>query len=113
MRSTTTDLAHFLIAHMNDGLYKDSRILTEESINLMHNDSQVSYGNQLLESYGFGWINNKINTVRVDGKHIAQPIQGHSGRVYGFNSLMFFNQEAEIGVILFINQDFLCAYEDP
>ncbi|MHA2031069.1 MAG: serine hydrolase domain-containing protein [Candidatus Kariarchaeaceae archaeon] len=113
LRSTTTDLAYFLIAHMNNGQYKGNRILTEESINLMHDDSQVNYGNQLLESYGFAWINNKINTLQIDGKSITQPLQGHGGRVFGFNSLMFFNQESEIGVILFVNQGFIFVYDNP
>jgi CubicO group peptidase (beta-lactamase class C family) len=106
LRSTTIDLAHFLIAHMNSGKYKDNRILTEESINLMHNESQTYYGIQLFDSYGFGWMNNKIFTVQMEGEYSTHFLQGHSGRVYGFNSLMFFNQDAEIGVILFINQGF-------
>jgi CubicO group peptidase (beta-lactamase class C family) len=104
LRSTTTDLAHFLIAHMNNGLYEGNRILTEDSIHLIHDESQVTYGNNLLESYGFGWINNKINTVTVNGKSVTQPLQGHSGRIIGFNSLMFYNQDMKIGVILFANQ---------
>jgi len=106
LRSTTTDLSHFLIAHMNYGMYKNNRILSEESINLMHNKSQVYYGNKKYDSYGFGWINDKINTLEVDGEYLLQPLQGHSGRVFGFNSLMFFNQDVEIGVILFVNQGF-------
>lgn len=106
LRSTTIDLAHFLIAHMNSGKYKDNRILTEESINLMHNESQTYYGNKLFDSYGFGWMNNKIFTVQMEGEYSTHFLQGHSGRVLGFNSLMFFNQDAEIGVILFLNQGF-------
>ncbi len=106
LRSTTIDLAHFLIAHMNSGMYQKNRLLTKESINLMHYESQAYYGNQLHNSYGFGWMNEKIFTIKMDGDYTTHFLQGHSGRVFGFNSLMFFNQDAEIGVILFINQGF-------
>ncbi|MHA2174438.1 MAG: serine hydrolase domain-containing protein [Candidatus Hodarchaeales archaeon] len=106
LRSTRLDLAHYLIAHMNNGMYQDNQILTEESINLMHNESQAHYGIQLHDTYGFGWMNEKIINVEMDGKDLTHFLQGHGGRVFGFNSLMFFNQDAEIGVILFINQGF-------
>ena len=104
LRSTTTDLANFLIAHMNNGVYGANRILSESSINLMHNESQVFYGNKIYDSYGFGWMNEKLNTLEIDGKHVTHFLQGHGGRVFGFNSLMFFNQDINIGVILFVNQ---------
>ena len=104
--STSIDLAHYLIAHMNSGMYQEKRILTEESINLMHYDSQEYYGIQLLNSYGFGWMNDKLISLELDGEHLSHLLQGHSGRGYGFGSLVFFNQDAEIGVILFINQGF-------
>ena len=107
LRSTSTDLGHFLIAHMNKGMYKNNRILSEESINLMHNTSQEYYGGKISDSYGFGWMNDIINTVEIDGESFSHPLQGHGGRTYGFNSLMYFNQEAELGVILLINQGFL------
>ena len=107
LRSTTSDLSHYLIAHMNNGMYKNNRILSEESINLMHNISQVYYGIKNYDSYGFGWMNDIINTVEIDGASFSQPLQGHGGRTYGYSSLMFFNQDVEIGVILFVNQDFL------
>ncbi|MHA1945578.1 MAG: serine hydrolase domain-containing protein [Candidatus Hodarchaeales archaeon] len=106
LRSTPIDLAHYLIAHMNNGLYEKNRTLTKDSINLMHYDSQEYYGTDLHNSYGFGWMNEKILSLVMDGERITHFLQGHAGRGYGFNSLMFFNQDAEIGVILFINQGF-------
>ncbi|MFW9995718.1 MAG: serine hydrolase domain-containing protein [Candidatus Odinarchaeota archaeon] len=106
LRSTATDLSHYLIAHMNNGLYKNKRILSKASIRLIHDESQVYYGNKQYDSYGFGWINDKINTVEMDGETFLQPLQGHSGSLYGFNSLMFFNQDVKLGVILLVNQGF-------
>ena len=72
----------------------------------MHDTSQVYYGIKNYDSYGLGWMNDKINTVEMDGEFFLQPLQGHSGSVYGFNSLMFFNQDVKLGVILFVNQGF-------
>ena len=112
LRSTTSDLAKFLIAHMNNGTYGDNRILSESSIHLMHNESQVLYGNKKYETYGFGWINGKIMTLEIDGKYHTHFLQGHSGRVFGFNSLMFFDQETKIGVILFGNQGNIYYQDD-
>lgn len=100
LRSTATDLGHYLIAHMNKGMYKDNRILSEESIHLMHNTSQAFYGGRTYDSYGYGWMNNLLNNVEIDGETFLQPLQGHGGRTYGFNSQMFFNQDVELGVIL-------------
>ena len=111
LRSTVTDLGHYLIAHMNKGMYKNNRILSEESINLMHNTSQVFYGGKIYDSYGYGWMNNIINTVEMNGESFLQPLQGHGGRTYGYNSLMFFNQDVELGVILLVNQGFLFVPE--
>ncbi len=111
LRSTRTDLSHFLLAHMNNGMYNNNRILSEESINLMHNTSQEYYGGKISDSYGLGWMNDIINTVEIDGESFSHPLQGHGGRTYGFNSLMFFNQEVELGVILLINQGFLFNHE--
>ncbi|WP_455140473.1 serine hydrolase domain-containing protein [Candidatus Hodarchaeum mangrovi] len=113
LRSTTTDLANFLIAHMNNGIYGDNRILSENLINLMHNESQVFYGNKIYDSYGFGWMNEKIITVEVDGKDVTHFLQGHGGRVFGFNSLMLFNQDINIGVIVFVNQGNNFYEDDP
>ena len=112
LRSTAMDLAHFLIAHMNNGVYQDNQILTEESINLMHNESQVYYSYQPYHnSYGFAWMNDQIFGLEIDGKHVNHLLQGHSGRVLGYSSLMLFNQDSEIGVILFVNQDFIFVPE--
>ncbi len=106
LRSTTTDLARYLIAHMNNGMYQDNRMLSEESINLMHNESLEDYGISFHDSYGFGWMNDILISIELDGKHLTHFLQGHGGRVFGTNSLMLFNQEAELGVILFLNQGF-------
>lgn len=111
LRSTTNDLGNFLIAHMNNGKFNDKRILSERSINLMHNTSQEFYGNKKYDSYGFAWFNNKINSFEINEDRYNQPLQGHSGRTYGFNSLMFFNQETQVGVILLVNQGFLFVPE--
>jgi len=55
--SSVEDLSHFIIAHMNQGVYKDVRILNETTIQAMHQvqypNSQPYYG---ILQFGLGWL---------------------------------------------------------
>ena len=53
--TTVTDLSHFLIAHMNDGIYNGTRILKKETVELMH---ATQPGNQI--GYGLAWMHETI-----------------------------------------------------
>ena len=87
--STVSDLSHFLIAHMNDGIYNGTRILQKETVELMH---EIQPGNQI--DYGLAWYQDTIWGINVTG---------HSGGNVGVNTEMCYNQTEEIGVIWFAN----------
>ena len=91
LRTNVEDLSHFLIAHMNRGVWNGIRILNNETVELMHKDHYDSSN----ERYGFGWI---IGKSMFGKKEI-----GHSGGWPGVHTLMKFRPDEKVGVILFTN----------
>lgn len=59
VRTSVIELSHFLIAHMNGGVYNDTQILEEETVNLMHTAQYPNGG------YGLGW---SVSDTQNDGK---------------------------------------------
>jgi CubicO group peptidase (beta-lactamase class C family) len=92
--TTVSDLSHFFIAHMNGGIWKDVRILEEETINEMH---QIQPGNKI--GYGLAWQTGYI------APDIDVIFSGHSGGNAGVHCWMFFIPYDNIGVIYFTNGD--------
>jgi CubicO group peptidase (beta-lactamase class C family) len=90
--SNVLDISHFMIAHMNEGVYQDSQILSDSSISLMHQDS---LGN---DGYGLGWATSHMDRENIPG------LVGHIGATMGYRVHFFFNKNKEIGVNLFMNQ---------
>ena len=88
--SSVSDLSHFLIAHMNDGIYKGTQILKKETVELMH---KVQPGNQI--GYGLAWMHQ--SPIR------GLSISGHSGGYPGVNTWMLYNETMDIGVIYLAN----------
>jgi len=85
--TTVTDLSHFLIAHMNDGIYNGTQILEKETVDLMH---AIQPGNQI--GYGLAWSHQAI-----------ADLQGHGGDLPGADTWMLYNQTEDIGVIYLAN----------
>jgi len=85
--STVLDLSHFLIAHMNDGIYNDTQILKKETVELMH---AIQPGNQL--GYGLAWMHQSIG-----------GLSGHGGDLPGGDTWMLYNETKNIGVIYLAN----------
>ena len=79
LRSSVTDLAKYIAAHMNYGEYKGVRILKQETSELMQakfvplNPETPDWAH-----YGLGWFHYPI----------YNPLQGHSGLCPGFASFM-------------------------
>jgi CubicO group peptidase (beta-lactamase class C family) len=88
--TSINDLSHFLIAHMNQGRYKDFQLLTEDTVDLMqtiHPDNQLGYG--------LAWMEYPL-TRTVKGT-------GHGGDIMGVDTWMLYNKTEDIGVIFFAN----------
>jgi CubicO group peptidase (beta-lactamase class C family) len=97
LMTTVDDLAHFLIAHMNHGVYNETRILQNETVTLMHTIQPP--GNIYYNfHYGLGFM---IEETLI-GKNVYI---GHSGDIPGVHTRMFMNQSDNTGIICFFNSD--------
>jgi len=94
LRTSISDLSHYLIAHINNGVYNDKQILKNETIELMHS---VQYPNSFEGNYryGLGWmIWNSTDDI----------YGGHIGMIIGGRAEMWYRQSDKTGVIYFWNQ---------
>ncbi len=85
---TAEDMARFLGAHINGGVWGGSRILSEESVREMHTAQFGGY-------YGLGFAVKKAE----DGHTLIS----HSGAIRGQNSVMMGDVDARVGVYIMSN----------
>jgi CubicO group peptidase (beta-lactamase class C family) len=88
--TTISDLSHFLIAHMNDGVYQNIRILEKQTVELMHN---IQPDNNI--GYGLAWMDCPIG--------LRYSANGHGGDLPGADTWMLYMPSEDIGVIYFAN----------
>ena len=94
LRTSVLDLSHFLIAHMNEGVYNNTRILTPESVEEMH---AIQYQSDKYDfQYGLGFQIWDTST----GTQV-----GHTGGLYGVATKMAFRESDNIGIIIFTNKE--------
>jgi len=91
LRTSIEDYSHFIIAHMNGGVWKGIRILNESTVELMHM-AHFSPGDKY--NYGLGW--------QVTNKPFKKTY-GHSGGYVGALNLITIVPAENTAVILFSN----------
>ena len=91
-RSTASDIARFMIAHLNDGQYGENRILQPAASQLMHRQSFSHNPHVNGMAHGF-W------ELDMNG----QEIIGHAGSHFIFNSLLMLFPEHHLGVFIASN----------
>jgi CubicO group peptidase (beta-lactamase class C family) len=97
--SSITDMARFLIAHLQDGRYSaagidDGRILKESTIQQMHSTLYAPDPRLLGTAYGL-----------FDFSDNGQRTFGHNGSTSGFNTLLLLMPEQNLGVFVAYNSD--------
>ena len=92
LRTSTEEFSHFIIAHMNNGVWNNVRILEEETVNLMHTTHFSTRGSD----YGLGWF---VSTQENGEKTIS-----HSGGYVGVLDLVTIHLDDDTAVILFSNE---------
>lgn len=85
---TAEDMARFLGAHVNGGLFQGHRILSAESVQAMH---QPRFGG----NYGFGF--------RIRKAANGHTLIRHTGRMPGMCSMMLGDVDAHVGVFYMAN----------
>lgn len=97
VRASADDCAHFMLAHINDGVWEGRRILksaTARRMRRVHWEGRRHNGIYRRNGLGF-----HITRGLVPGTTLV----GHSGRAYGFQGAMFFNPATKWGVIIMMN----------
>jgi CubicO group peptidase (beta-lactamase class C family) len=92
LKTTVMDLSHFLIAHMNGGIYDGVRILNESTVELMH---EVQYQNTNSELYGLGWM--------ISENRFGEKIYGHDGGGPGVHTRMWVHPSDNLAFMYFVN----------
>lgn len=95
MKISATDLARYMMMHMNLGLSPENgnRVMAEESALSMHTPSVAI---DSVSRYGFGI---RISDVLIPGVTMT----GHTGSAQGLFSSMFFNRDQNFGIVVITN----------
>jgi CubicO group peptidase (beta-lactamase class C family) len=92
MQATATDMAHFMIAHLLHGRYENSRILKEDTVQLMHEQHFTHH--PLLPGTGYSFRERLENNIRTIG---------HLGSLRGYSSSLTLLPDRNIGIFIATN----------
>lgn len=90
MKISATDLARYMIMHMNKGIYEGVRIISEKSAKLMQK--------KISDEEGYG-----LAIMNVDNMIPGKTMTGHTGSAYGLYSAMFFQPQEKFGIVVITN----------
>lgn len=90
MKISASDLATYMIMHMNQGRYKGKKIISKRSARQMQTKLSVE------EGYG-------LAIMTTDNLIAGKTMKGHTGSAYGLYSAMFFNPEEKFGIVVISN----------
>lgn len=92
LSATSNDMAHFMIAHLQNGEYKGNRILEEKAVRRMH--TQLFTNHPRLEGNAHGFWERNQNNIRMIG---------HAGDTDLFHSLLILIPEHQVGFFVSYN----------
>ena len=91
MKISATDLAKYMIMHMQSGKAEGIRIISKKSSKTM----QTKIAN--VENYGLALGTNLEDIIP------GEKMTGHTGSAYGLYSTMFFNPKEDFGFVVIVN----------
>ena len=95
--STSEDMAHYLIAHLNGGRFRGAQILSSAGIDELHRGvAEQQVMGESVAAYGMGWFVSSVGGTKVIS---------HGGNVPDFSSYMALLPEQKKGVVLLVNAD--------
>jgi CubicO group peptidase (beta-lactamase class C family) len=95
--SCAEDMAHYLIAHMNDGVYGNAQILSAAGIAELHRGAkEYTAMGFSAGKYAMGWFETNMGNTKVFS---------HSGNVPDFSAHMTILPGQKSGLILLLNAD--------
>ena len=87
MKISAPDLARYMIMHMNRGVYKNVRIISEKSARIMQKKISKQDGYALA-------------IMNLDNLIAEKNMIGHTGSAYGLYSAMFFEPKEKFGFVV-------------
>jgi len=90
--SSAEDMAHYLIAQLNDGNYKDAALLSPDGMLETHHPAVPTPATDT--SYGMGWFVGPINGI---------PAIHNQGETFNFHANMILLPESQMGIVVLIN----------
>jgi CubicO group peptidase (beta-lactamase class C family) len=93
LRTSIEEFSHFIIAHMNDGLWNGVRILEKNTVDLMQT---APFQTESDYNYGLGW---QLYTP-INGK----KEYGHSGGFVGVLTFVNIIPDDDLAVMIFSNE---------
>jgi CubicO group peptidase (beta-lactamase class C family) len=91
MKISATDLAKYMVMHMNGGKANGTRIISKKSSKTM----QTKIADE--ENYGLALGVNRDDVIP------GVKMTGHTGSAYGLYSIMFFNPKEDFGFVVIVN----------
>lgn len=97
--SNVTEMSNWVLMHLNQGVYKDKRIISAPQVKQMHTPQMVmpqmsQYPEEPYASYALGW---RVKPYR------GYPMVCHSGGIDGFRSLTTLFPREKIGIVVLSN----------
>ncbi|XHX78819.1 MAG: serine hydrolase [Stenomitos frigidus ULC029] len=92
LSATATDMAHFMIAHLQKGRYENSQILQEDTARKMHRQQFSQH--PLVPGTGYGFHERLENNIRAIG---------HVGSLRGYSSSLTLLPEQNVGLFIASN----------
>lgn len=89
--SSAEDMAHYLVAQLNDGRYGNNHLLSPQGISTLHTPGSAI---GTSSSYGMGWV--------IQGQPGSTEIW-HSGDEANFHSNMLLLPDQDIGIVILMN----------
>ncbi|HEX6301152.1 MAG TPA: serine hydrolase domain-containing protein [Acidimicrobiia bacterium] len=101
MFSSAEDLTHFLIAHLNGGAYRGHRVVSEESLQMLHEPR--AYDSDPNIGYAGGWqVGPSFAPGLPDGLSDLITLW-HSGGSSAYRGVMWMIPEANLGFVVLAN----------
>ena len=97
LMTTIDDLSCYLIAHMNQGVYNGTRILQNETVELMHT---IQPPGNIYKNFHYG-----LGFMIVEKPLRKNVYIGHSGDIPGTHTRMYIDQSDNTSIICFFNSD--------
>jgi len=104
LRSSASDMGNLMIALMNDGVFEDTRILEEETVELMASNTRPSF---FLRDYQ--------RKLKRDGYGMGievcnHGLLGHGGSTVGFTGEFYLNPSTDTGYVRLSNVNAILDY---